>query len=41
MNLAHFADEASEQREICRARDKAPHVPIAGIPAVSLFNGKL
>ena len=30
-----------EQRDICRVFDMAPHVPIAGMPAVSLFNGKL
>ena len=30
MGLVNFADEASEQCEICRAFDKAAHMPIAG-----------
>ena len=39
-HLANFADEVIEHREVCRASDKAPHVPIAGSPAVSMSKGE-
>ena len=35
MRSANFVDEASEQREICCAFFKSPHIPIAGASAVS------
>ena len=41
MQLFNYVDEASERCEVCRAFETAPHVPIAGTPAVSAFNGKL
>ena len=34
MHLATYVDEVLEQCEVCRALNKAPHVPIAG----TLFN---
>ena len=41
MHLRTCVDEVSEQRDICRAVDMAPHVPIAGAAAVSTFYEKL
>ena len=41
MHLANCVDEVSEQRGICRAFDKAPHVPVAGTSTVSMSNGNL
>ena len=41
---AHVVSNVGEVLErcgVCCASDKAPHVPIAGTPAVSKFNGKL
>ena len=40
-HLAKYVEEVSEQCDVCRAFEKAPHVPIAGTPTVSKFNGKL
>ena len=37
---ANFADEVSENCDVCRALDKAPHVPNAGTSAVPMFNEK-
>ena len=34
-------NEVLELREVCRAFDKVPDVPIAGTSAVSMFNEKL
>ena len=39
-DLAHYADEVLERREVCRACDGAAHAPIAGMSAVSMSNGK-
>ena len=39
-HLANYVDEASENCDVCRAFDKAPHVPIAGAPAVPMFREK-
>ena len=41
MRLLTSVGKVSEQCEVCRASDKAPHVPIAATRAVSLFSGKL
>ena len=38
---AKYVDEVSEHCEVCRAFDEAPHAPIAGIFAVSMFSEKL
>ena len=40
MGMGNYAGEASERREICRAFDKAPHIPTAGAPTASPFNKK-
>ena len=40
MGLANFAYEVLEQCEICRAFNKAPHIPIAGASTVSAFKEK-
>ena len=40
-HLLTCMDESLEQREVCRASDKAPRVPAAGNPTVAMFNGKL
>ena len=34
-------DEVLENGDVCRASDKAPHVPLAGASAVSMFNEKV
>ena len=39
--LANYVDEVPEHGEICQVFDKAPHVPTAGTPAVSMFNEKV
>ena len=41
MGFATYVDEASEQCEICRTFDKAPHVAIQGAWTASFFNGIL
>ena len=41
MHLATRADDVSEQREVRRASDRAPQVPIAGTSTVSLSDEKL
>ena len=41
MGLANYLDAVLRQCEFCRAPDMAPRIPIAGIPTVSVFNGKL
>ena len=38
---AHDVDEVFEPCAVCRALDKAAHIPIADAPAASPFNGKL
>ena len=38
--LLNYVGEALEQCEVCGASDKAPHAPIAGTSAVSMFNEK-
>ena len=40
-HAANRADEVLENCDVCGAFDKAPHVPIAGTSAVSLFNEKV
>ena len=37
---ANHVEEAPEHCRICRAIDKAPHVPIAANPAISAFYGE-
>ena len=37
----HHVEEVLGRREICRASDRAPHVPVAGAPTVSMFHEKL
>ena len=34
-------DEVLQQRETCRASDKAPHVPTAGTSTASMFSEKV
>ena len=41
MHLVNIANEVSERRDICRASDEAPHVPITGTSAVLMFTEKL
>ena len=41
MGLANSADEALGQCEICRTREKAQHIPIAGTSAGAAFSWKL
>ena len=40
-HLVNRADGVLESCDMCRAFDKAPHVPIAGASAVSTFNEKV
>ena len=40
-HLVMNADEVLGRRDICRAFDKAPHVPIAGTPTLSICSEKL
>ena len=39
--LVSYVDEALDQCVICRVRDEAPHIPIAGTSAVLAFNRKM
>ena len=41
MHLVNCAGEVPEHCEVCRASDKAPHVPRTGTSAVSPFNEEL
>ena len=41
LGLAHSVGEASEQCEIYRASDGAPHTPIVRVPAISTAPEKL
>ena len=41
MHLLTCADEVMAQCEVCRACDKAPHVPADGTSTVAMFNEKL
>ena len=41
MHLVNTADGFLGQCDFCRAFDKAPHAPITGLPAASMFNGGL
>ena len=41
MHLLTCVDGVSEQCEVCRASDAAPHAPIARASAVAMFNEKL
>ena len=36
--LLHYVGEVLGRCEICRASDKAPHVPIAGTSTAAMFN---
>ena len=40
-HLVNHVDKALETCDVCRAFDKAPHIPIAGPTAVSAFNEKV
>ena len=40
-HLVDCVDEVSEQCDICRASDKAPHVPTAGAATVKMSKSKL
>ena len=40
-HLATHVDAALGDCDVCRVFDKAPHVPIAGTSAVSVFNVKV
>ena len=39
MHLVNNVAEVLEQREVRRVFDKAPHVPVAGNSAVSMYDG--
>ena len=39
MRLASYADKVFEYCDVCRASEKAPHVPTAGSSAESMFSG--
>ena len=41
LHLLTCVGEVSEQREGCRAFDKAPHAPIAGASAAAMSNEEL
>ena len=41
VQLVSNVGEVSDRCAVCRASDKAPHVPIVGARAVSKFNGNL
>ena len=41
MQLANCVAAVLEQRDVCRPLEKAPHVPIAGMPTVSMSNEEL
>ena len=38
LELLQHVGEVVGRRDVCRALDRAPHVPIAGTPTVSMFN---
>ena len=40
-HLVNQVDKVLETSDVCRAFDKAPHIPIAGTTAVSAFNEKV
>ena len=40
-NLVNFADDVLEHCDVCKAYEKAPHVPIAGTSPASTFNEKV
>ena len=39
-HLVNHVDDVLENCDVCRAFDKAPHLPTAGASAVPTFNGK-
>ena len=41
MHLVNYVDEVLEHCDLCRARDKAPHVPIAGTTTAPMSNETL
>ena len=40
-SLIRHVDEVAAQRGACKAFEKAPHIPISGTSAVSMFNERL
>ena len=41
MHLVNYVDEVLKRCEVCHAPEKAPHVPISGASAASMFSEKL
>ena len=41
MHLITCVNEVVAQREVCRAFDKASHVPVAGTSTLAMFTAKL
>ena len=39
--MVNFVDDVLDHCDVCRAFDEAPHVPVAGTHAVSMFNEKV
>ena len=40
-SLSRHVDEVVSQCDACKAFEKAPHIPISGMPTVSMFNERL